>query len=494
MTTSRYDDPRLDHLPGADADAVALSEVLRDGSIGGFEVDLLRDPTRDEVARGVQRFFGAAAPEDLLLLHLSCHGRKDSRGRLHFAARDTEVDTLEASSVDADFLNDRMEQSASQQIVLLLDCCYSGAFVKGMRTRAVEHAVDVAGNLGGRGRFIITSSTSLQYSYEDGERSRDGAKPSVFTTAVVQSLRNGTGDRDGDGRVGAEEFYRDVCDRVRRILPDQTPTLSVNSAIGDLVVALNPAGPRPSHPAPAAPTAGAGPEPVVIARSTEYPFDPVKGSGYDIGEVMNYLKQVIGLVSDPRRTTPIRPPYFAEVKAKSGIGYDRGQVDAHVRRHLAEPADFEVALGRLLREQGVAVVDEGDPVGRRLGRLRDRCRLVGWERLVGHVRTGRVVDPQAAVAFTSTHLCVLDAGHLLRVPYRELPSLSVSSTSRWETWSGSNDQAGWGGETEVVTTTVRFGPDEAVFERLYGELVRDALRAFVAAMADLRGRRPDWFA
>ncbi|WP_371648703.1 MULTISPECIES: caspase domain-containing protein [unclassified Streptomyces] len=494
VTTSRYDDPRLEHLPGANADAVALSEVLSDGAIGGFEVDILKDRTRDEVARGVQRFFSAAAPEDLLLLHLSCHGRKDSRGRLHFAARDTEVDTLEASSVDADFLNDRMEQSASQQIILLLDCCYSGAFVKGMRTRAGEHAIDVAGNLGGRGRFIITSSTSLQYSYEDGERSRDGAKPSVFTSAVVKSLRHGTGDRDGDGRVGAEEFYRDVCDRVTRILPDQTPTLSVNSAIGDLVVAFNPAGPRPSRPAAVEPVAAAAAEPVVVAPSTDYPFDPVKGSGYDIGAVMNHLKEVIDLVSDPRRTKPVRSPFFSEVSGKSGIGYDKQQVDAHILHHLAEPADFEVALNRLLREQRVALIDEGTPVGRRFVNLRERCQLVGWERLIGHVKTGRIVDPRWAVAYTSTHLCVLDATHLLRVPYRELSSLSVSSTSRWDTWSGSNDQAGWGGETEVVTTTVRFGAQEAVFEAFHGKLMRDALNAFVAAMADLRKRHPDWFA
>ncbi|GGW55562.1 hypothetical protein GCM10010503_35800 [Streptomyces lucensis JCM 4490] len=494
MTTSRYDDPRLEHLPGADADAMALSEVLKDGAIGGFAVDVLKDRTRDEVARGVQRFFTAAAPEDLLLLHLSCHGRKDSRGRLHFAARDTEVDTLEASSVDADFLNDRMEQSASQQIILLLDCCYSGAFVKGMRTRAGEHAVDVAGNLGGRGRFIITSSTSLQYSYEDGERSRDGAKPSVFTTAVVQSLRHGTGDRDGDGHVGAEEFYRDVCDRVRRILPDQTPTLSVNSAIGDLVVAFNPAGPRPNRPAAVEPVTATAHEPVAVTPSTDYPFDPVKGSGYDIGEVMNHLRQVIDLISDPRRTMPVQPPFFPEVSGKRDIGYDKQQVDAHILRHLVEPADFEIALSRLLREQRVALIDEGTLGGRGVTRLRERCQVVGWERLVGHVRTGRTVDSRWAVAYTSTHLCVLDATHLLRIPYRELSSLSVSSTSRWETWSGSNDQAGWGGETEVVTTTVRFGPQKAVFEGFYGELMRDALNDFVAAMVDLRKRHPDWFA
>ncbi|MER6470991.1 caspase family protein [Streptomyces collinus] len=489
VTTSRYDDVRLAHLPGADADAVALSEVLRDETIGGFEVDVLRDRTRDEVARGVQRFFTGAAPEDLLLLHLSCHGRKDSRGRLHFATRDTELDVLTASSVGADFLNDLMDESQSQQIVLLLDCCYSGAFVRGMRTRAGEHTVDVAGNLGGRGRFIITSSTSLQYSYEDGERSREGAKPSVFTSAVVQSLRDGTGDRDGDGRVGAEEFYRDVADRVGRILPAQTPTRSVNSAVGDLLVAFNPAGPRPSRPAPVASVGATAAAPAVATPPPKYPFTPLKGSGYDIEHVVAGLDRLIEMVSDPGRTTPVRPPHFSMASDKR-MGYDKDQVDAHIERHLVEPAHFEIALTLLLREQEAVVVPYS-PTGRKMAQLRERCQLVGWERLLGHVRTGRSVDLNQAVAFTTTHLCVLATGTSIRVPYRELPELEVSSKTEWERWSDSNDQAGFGGETQHVTTTVRFGHATAV---LFGSVLETALTSFVEAMTDLRKRHPDWFA
>ncbi|WP_338483852.1 hypothetical protein VM636_06750 [Streptomyces sp. SCSIO 75703] len=51
---------------------------------------------------------------------------------------------------------------------------------------------------------LHTSSTSPQFSYEDGEQGRSLVQSSVFTTAVVESLRQGTGDLDVDGRVGAE--------------------------------------------------------------------------------------------------------------------------------------------------------------------------------------------------------------------------------------------------------------------------------------------------
>ena len=77
-----------------------------------------------------------ARREDLLVLHLSLHGWKDLRNRLYFVARDTERDLLEATAISAEFVSERMSQSKSGRIVLLLDCCYSGAFTAGMLRRS----------------------------------------------------------------------------------------------------------------------------------------------------------------------------------------------------------------------------------------------------------------------------------------------------------------------------------------------------------------------
>ena len=53
-------------------------------------------------------------------------------------ARDTERDLLEATAISADFVSERMSQSRSRRIVLMLDCCYSGAFTAGLRRRSAE--------------------------------------------------------------------------------------------------------------------------------------------------------------------------------------------------------------------------------------------------------------------------------------------------------------------------------------------------------------------
>src|SRR4051812_42393176 len=145
-----YGDGRLRELPSAASDAEQLSGVLSDRAVGGFSVDTLVDEHSAMTKRRMEEFFRHAAHDDLLLLHLSCHGLKDMRNRLFFVARDTEPDYLASTGIDSAFINDQIEASRSKSIVVMLDCCYSGAFVKGMRTRAAAPRVDIAEPFHGR--------------------------------------------------------------------------------------------------------------------------------------------------------------------------------------------------------------------------------------------------------------------------------------------------------------------------------------------------------
>ncbi|MFD5815871.1 Hsp70 family protein [Streptomyces sp. NPDC127038] len=248
VVNQHYADGCFDELPGAAADAERLAAVLGDPAIGEFEVTVVENGTAVEIRKAVQSFFAGARGQDLLLLHLSCHGLKDARGRLHFIASDTEKAYLDATAVSSRFVADQLEQSLCRRAVVLLDCCFSGAFTKGMRTRGPAPSVDVAEPFSGRGRVVITSSTALQYSHESGLTSRERAEPSVFTAAVVEGLRDGSADLDGDGYVSVEELYSFVHDRVRSRLPGQTPTRSVDSAVGILHLTRSPGGPRAAAP------------------------------------------------------------------------------------------------------------------------------------------------------------------------------------------------------------------------------------------------------
>ncbi|MDX8030185.1 Hsp70 family protein [Lentzea sp. BCCO 10_0856] len=238
IANQHYEDPAFGELPGAAQDATALSEVLARPEIGHFEVSVVQDASSTKIKRSIESFFHDAARDDLLWLHISCHGMKNRDNRLFLAGSDTESGYLASTGVDCTFVSDQVEACRSNKIVVFLDCCYSGAFSRGLRTRGAE-SVDIAEAFGGRGRVVITASNALQYSHESVLSSRDAAEPSIFTQAIVHGLRSGDADLDLDGSISVDELYEYIYKEVRTRLPNQTPTRSVSSAEGTLVLARN---------------------------------------------------------------------------------------------------------------------------------------------------------------------------------------------------------------------------------------------------------------
>jgi hypothetical protein len=122
-------------------------------------------------------------------------------------------------------------------VVLLLDCCYAGAFERGMVARAAA-GVGVQEHFGGRGRAVITATSAMEYAFEADELA--GARevtPSVFTSALVVGLETGEADRDQDGQVGLDELYDYVFSRVREVTPKQTPGKWTFGVEGELYIA-----------------------------------------------------------------------------------------------------------------------------------------------------------------------------------------------------------------------------------------------------------------
>jgi molecular chaperone DnaK len=246
IANRRYADSRFNELPGAVQDAEQLESVLSDRIISDFVVETQVDESCRTIMKQMEAFFGNAQPDDLLLLHLSCHGRIDSLGHLSFIVSDTELDYIAASGISATFVNDLMERSYSKHIVMMLDCCYSGAFARDMRPRAEVPVVNVVEPLSGRGRVVITSATALQVSYENEQRSRAKDEPSLFTSAVIEGLRDGSADLNGDGHVDSQELYVFVREKVTFRQPRQTPTQN-DRVDGTIYLTRNPKSLRPER-------------------------------------------------------------------------------------------------------------------------------------------------------------------------------------------------------------------------------------------------------
>jgi hypothetical protein len=256
IAIDEYENPGLRALRSPAADAEQLAAALGDPRIGDFEVEVVRNEPAYEVQARIEDLFAEARADDVLLVHFSGHGLKGEAGDLFFAARNTRPDRLASTAVPADFVQRCMRSSASRSVVLLLDCCYGGAFGQGVAVRAAGdvNVLDSfpTGRLGGgRGRAVITASSAMEYAFEGEHLTPDSRpQPSIFTSALVQGLRTGEADQDEDGWVSLDELYDYVFDRVRSRNPNQTPSRDIEMQ-GDFYVARS--GRRRVRPAPVPP-------------------------------------------------------------------------------------------------------------------------------------------------------------------------------------------------------------------------------------------------
>jgi hypothetical protein len=233
IAVDEYEQEGLGDLLAPGADAEALGRVLGDANIGGFAVRVVRNQPSYVIEEQIEDLFSESKPDDVLLLHFSGHGLKNDSGDLFFAASNTRPNRLGSTAVPADFVERCMRSARSRSVVLLLDCCYGGAFAQGVRVRAAGDA-NVLDSFpqgksgGGRGRAVITASNAIEYAFEGGRLADDQSSlPSVFTSALVEGLATGDADRDEDGLISLTELYDYVFDKVRDRNPHQTPSRQI---------------------------------------------------------------------------------------------------------------------------------------------------------------------------------------------------------------------------------------------------------------------------
>src|ERR1019366_8344290 len=142
---------------------------------------------------------------------------KDDDGLLYFAAPDTRLidhsRPMRSTALSAEFVRSVMHGSNSRRQVLMLDCCYSGAFASAMLAKGDKSAGVKDQFEQGRGLVVMTASDALQYSFE-GDKVEGEAVQSVFTKMLVQGIKTGEADLDRDGSISLDELYDYVYARV----------------------------------------------------------------------------------------------------------------------------------------------------------------------------------------------------------------------------------------------------------------------------------------
>lgn len=218
---SEYE-PGLNPLPAALKDVEAMQRVLSNPALGGFEeVKTLANPDPQTMQFEIETLFSGRSKNDLVLLFFSGHGIKDDSGKLYFGTRRTRKNSQEelirATAVPANFVHEIMSNSRSKRQIVILDCCFSGAFAEGMKAKD-DGVVDV--QLGGEGRAVLTSSTSTQYSFE-----QEGSDLSIYTRFLVEGIETGAADTNSDGVISIDELHEYARRKVQEAAPAMKPKI-----------------------------------------------------------------------------------------------------------------------------------------------------------------------------------------------------------------------------------------------------------------------------
>jgi tetratricopeptide (TPR) repeat protein len=222
---SEYE-PGLKPLPAAIKDIEAMRQVLQHPDMGDFaasNINVLKNPERQEMEEAIQALFNDRHRDDLVLFFFSGHGIKDSSGRLYLSCRKTRKtpkgNLLSSTATSASFIHENIKHSRSRRQVIILDCCYSGAFAEGMLAKD-DGSIDIRSQLGSEGGAVLTSSSSIEYSFEQQD-----SELSVYTRYLVEGLATGDADQDRDGFIAIGELHEYAKRKVQETAPQMKPEI-----------------------------------------------------------------------------------------------------------------------------------------------------------------------------------------------------------------------------------------------------------------------------
>lgn len=210
----------LNHLPNAPVNVRSLTEILTHPDIGGFfekDVRQVINPDSQELCEAIDGLFFNRTRDDLVLLYFNGHAIRDDSGKFYFATSKTltspEGKLRKSTVVSAGFLHDVMNDCRSKQQIIILECCFGGAFAKGL-------------DITMRGRVILTSSASTQYTIcsLDSSHSQKIA-PSLYTNYLIEGIATGAADQNCDGMISMDELHDYINEKMQDLVPEMQPAI-----------------------------------------------------------------------------------------------------------------------------------------------------------------------------------------------------------------------------------------------------------------------------
>jgi predicted metallopeptidase len=209
IASSRFpNEPMLEDLRFPENDVDGLNELLASQDHGQFtQTFVLKNKLHHEILLKINQVLREADKNDLVLIYYSGHGKLNPAGKLHLTSTDSVINALEATSIPVSTIKDYVDVSSSNKIVLILDCCFSGAAGEAFARSGVDDQIQLVS--GGRGTYIMTASTVIQVAQE-----KESDQYGVFTKHMIEGIKSGDADLDSNGSISMGELYRYVHDHV----------------------------------------------------------------------------------------------------------------------------------------------------------------------------------------------------------------------------------------------------------------------------------------
>jgi formylglycine-generating enzyme required for sulfatase activity len=238
---SNYGD-RPDPLRCTAKGVEAMQAVLSDPNIGEFdEVIPLFDPDLATMQRNIASTFNQAKKDDLVLFYFTGHGIKDMTGAFYLTTAQTEIfksgEINAGTAVEASFIQRMIGNCCAERKVVILDCCFAGAFVEGFLGMD-DGSVDVAAQLGvqalgDKGYCVLTAATSTRYALEPKSENEE---LSVYTRYLVEGLKTGGAAPDGELFISLRHWHEYVKAQVAVAASTMKPDFkSVHDGYGIII-------------------------------------------------------------------------------------------------------------------------------------------------------------------------------------------------------------------------------------------------------------------
>lgn len=225
IAVGEFDSADLASLPKSSTDVDAMKEALIDTELGGFkesDITVLKNPKKQLMEDAIYDLFDKdkRKKDDLLLFYFSGHGITDEHGIFFFSTYETRKGNSKlrpTTAVSSNFVHQWMNQCPSKRMAIILDCCHSGAFAKGLSAKGTANAL-IKEQLGGEGRAILTAASATEYAW-----AKDEFNLSVYTYYLLEGVRTGKADQGGNDWISLEELHEYAKNKISEAKLEMTP-------------------------------------------------------------------------------------------------------------------------------------------------------------------------------------------------------------------------------------------------------------------------------